>query len=58
MLFVSVILACSHDMSYLYTSYATSVRGDVKLFDFGLAAIMPKNGDPYEDKFEMSGAGT
>ena len=38
--------------------YPTVVRGDVKLFDFGLATIMPKNGDPYEDKFEMSGAGT
>ncbi|KAL7539019.1 hypothetical protein ACHAXR_008973 [Thalassiosira sp. AJA248-18] len=34
------------------------LRGDVKLFDFGLAKIMPKNGDPYEDKFEMSGAGS
>jgi hypothetical protein len=29
----------------------------VKLFDFGLAAIMPPNGDPYEDHFVMSGAG-
>ena len=34
------------------------VRGDVKLFDFGLAKIMPPNGDPYNDSFEMSGAGT
>ncbi|KAL7533608.1 hypothetical protein ACHAXR_009364, partial [Thalassiosira sp. AJA248-18] len=38
--------------------HSTSVRGDVKLFDFGLATIMPSNGDPYEDKFEMSGAGS
>ena len=34
------------------------VRGDVKIFDFGLACVMPSNGDPYEDKFEMSGAGS
>ncbi|KAL7547575.1 hypothetical protein ACHAWF_010868 [Thalassiosira exigua] len=34
------------------------VRGDVKLFDFGLATIMPPFGDPYEDKFQMSGAGS
>ena len=34
------------------------VRGDVKLFDFGLAKIMPPNGDSYEDSFEMSGAGS
>ncbi len=34
-----------------------SVRGDVKLFDFGLATLMPQNGDPYEDGFVMSGAG-
>lgn len=34
-----------------------SVRGDVKLFDFGLATVMPPFGDPYEDKFNMSGAG-
>ena len=34
------------------------VRGDVKIFDFGLATVMPPNGDPYEDKFDMSGAGS
>lgn len=34
------------------------VRGDVKLFDFGLAKIMPSNGNSYEDSFEMSGAGS
>ena len=37
--------------------FVSLVRGDVKLFDFGLAAIMPPNGDPYEDHFVMSGAG-
>ena len=35
-----------------------SVRGDVKLFDFGLATILPPNGDPYDDRFRMSGAGS
>mmetsp|Transcript_21342 Transcript_21342/g.46350 ORF Transcript_21342/g.46350 Transcript_21342/m.46350 type:complete len:645 (+) Transcript_21342:74-2008(+) len=34
------------------------VRGDVKLFDFGLASVMPPFGDPYEDTFTMSGAGS
>ena len=34
------------------------VRGDAKLFDFGLARIMPSNGDSYNDRFEMSGAGS
>mmetsp|Transcript_20914 Transcript_20914/g.31569 ORF Transcript_20914/g.31569 Transcript_20914/m.31569 type:complete len:518 (+) Transcript_20914:240-1793(+) len=34
------------------------VRGDVKLFDFGLATIVSPEGDPYEDTFEMSGAGS
>jgi serine/threonine protein kinase len=29
----------------------------VKLFDFGLATVMPPHGDPYEDRFVMSGAG-
>ena len=33
------------------------VRGDVKLFDFGLATVMPIFGDPYENIFDMSGAG-
>ena len=34
-----------------------AVRGDVKLFDFGLATVMPPFGEPYEDSYEMSGAG-
>ena len=34
------------------------VRGDVKIFDFGLARIMPQDGNPYTDEFEMSGAGS
>jgi len=32
--------------------------GDVKIFDFGLARVMPDDGCPYTDKFVMSGAGT
>ena len=34
------------------------VRGDVKIFDFGLSRIMPSNCDTYEEVFEMSGAGS
>ena len=34
------------------------VRGDLKLFDFGLATIISPEGDPYEDTYEMSGAGS
>ncbi|KAL3785152.1 hypothetical protein ACHAW5_000184 [Stephanodiscus triporus] len=34
------------------------VRGDVKLFDFGLARVMPESGDPNIDVFTMSCAGT
>lgn len=33
-------------------------RGNVKLFDFGLAKFMPQHGDSYKDVYEMSGAGT
>ena len=34
------------------------VRGDVKLFDFGLAKMLPAGGDPHNDCFKMSIAGT
>eukprot|EP00985_Skeletonema_marinoi_P018295 scaffold10203_cov154-Skeletonema_marinoi.AAC.3 len=34
------------------------VRGDVKIFDFGLARVMPDDGCPYTDTFVMSGAGS
>ncbi|KAL7530703.1 hypothetical protein ACHAWF_003481 [Thalassiosira exigua] len=34
------------------------VRGDVKIFDFGLARTVPDGGDPYNDRFDMSGAGS
>ena len=46
--------------SYIHLSYhvTTSVRGDVKIFDFGLARFLPEGGDPYNDTFEKSGAGS
>ncbi|KAL7534758.1 hypothetical protein ACHAWF_004941, partial [Thalassiosira exigua] len=34
------------------------VRGDVKIFDFGLSRLVPDGGDSYNDRFEMSGAGS
>ncbi|KAL9185557.1 hypothetical protein ACHAXT_003334 [Thalassiosira profunda] len=34
------------------------VRGDVKIFDFGLARVMPDDGCPNTELFEMSGAGS
>ncbi len=34
------------------------MRGDVKIFDFGLACLMPSGGDPNREKYEMSGAGS
>ena len=34
------------------------VRGDVKIFDFGLSRMMPSDGNPHLDTFEMSGAGS
>mmetsp|Transcript_22721 Transcript_22721/g.32473 ORF Transcript_22721/g.32473 Transcript_22721/m.32473 type:complete len:457 (-) Transcript_22721:55-1425(-) len=33
-------------------------RGNIKLFDFGLAKFMPKDGDSYKDVYEMDWAGT
>lgn len=34
------------------------VRGDVKIFDFGLARVVPPTGNMHNDAFEMSGAGS
>jgi len=34
------------------------VRGDVKLFDFGLARVMSESGDSNIDVYDMSGAGS
>jgi serine/threonine protein kinase len=36
----------------------SDVRGDLKLFDFGLAKLMPTDINPYEDLHKMSMAGT
>ncbi len=36
----------------------SSFHSTVKLFDFGLARIMPESDDPSTDVFDMSGAGT
>ena len=33
-------------------------QGNLKLFDFGLARFMPRDGDAYKDGYEMNGAGT
>jgi serine/threonine protein kinase len=33
-------------------------QGNLKLFDFGLARFMPREGNAYKDVYEMSGAGT
>ncbi len=33
------------------------VRGDVKIFDFGLACVVP-DGNPHDDLYVMSGAGS
>lgn len=33
-------------------------RGNIKLFDFGLAKFMPKNGDSYKELYEIDWAGT
>ncbi len=33
-------------------------RGNIKLFDFGLAKFMPKDGDSYRDVYKMVWAGT
>jgi hypothetical protein len=36
----------------------SSFHSTVKLFDFGLARVMPESDDPSTDVFDMSGAGT
>lgn len=66
---LTVALQISAAMEYLHShsiifrdlkpaNIGFDVRGDVKIFDFGLARIMPKGGCPYSDTFEMSGAFT
>ena len=58
---VKVHLIFINLLTPLFTSYFTLliVRGDVKIFDFGLARIMPQDGgNPYLDTYVMSGAGS
>lgn len=60
---ISAAMVYLHKHSIMFrdlkpTNIGFDVRGDVKIFDFGLARIMPKNGDPNNDLFEMSGAGS
>eukprot|EP00581_Thalassiosira_minuscula_P028016 CAMPEP_0183751474 /NCGR_PEP_ID=MMETSP0739-20130205/1755_1 /TAXON_ID=385413 /ORGANISM="Thalassiosira miniscula, Strain CCMP1093" /LENGTH=462 /DNA_ID=CAMNT_0025987703 /DNA_START=32 /DNA_END=1417 /DNA_ORIENTATION=- len=65
---LSVALQLSAAMVYLHShsvifrdlkpaNVGFDVRGDLKIFDFGLARIVPR-GDIYNDLYEMSGAGS
>ena len=56
----SIILMLSHsDVFYHFQTHVPYlVRGDVKLFDFGLARFCDTNGDPNRDTFKMSIAGS
>ncbi|KAL7492312.1 hypothetical protein ACHAWT_004944 [Skeletonema menzelii] len=66
---LSVALQISAGLKYLHSHHIIfrdlkpanigfDVRGDVKIFDFGLARVMPDDGCPYTDTFIMSGAGS
>lgn len=64
--YISVIIICYYSrvsqfdmISILLLLITIKVRGDIKLFDFGLSQFCPEGeGDPNLDVFEMSGAGT
>jgi serine/threonine protein kinase len=60
---ISAAMAHLHSHSIIFRdlkpmNIGFDVRGDVKLFDFGLARIMPEDGCPHNDTFSMSGAGS
>ncbi|KAL7546653.1 hypothetical protein ACHAWF_009987 [Thalassiosira exigua] len=60
---ISAALAYLHERAIIFRdlkpeNIGFDVRGDVKIFDFGLARVMPEGGDPYCDWYEMSGAGS
>ena len=38
--------------------YVSPCIVSVKIFDFGLARVMPEEGDPNNDAYDMSGAGS
>jgi serine/threonine protein kinase len=49
-----------NNIIYRYTkpqNVGFDVRGDLKLFDFGLAKLLPSN-DNYQDTYKLSMAGT
>ena len=51
-----IISLLLHNTQTLY--WYNIVRGDVKIFDFGLARTMPEDDQPYAHTYRMSGAGT
>lgn len=60
---ISAAISYLHSHSIIFrdlkpANIGFDVRGTVKVFDLGLARIMPANGDPYTDTFDMSGAGS
>jgi serine/threonine protein kinase len=60
---IAAALAYLHEKNVMFRdlkpeNVGFDIRGDVKLFDFGLAKILPGNSDPYEDSYKMSIAGT
>ena len=60
---LSSALEYLHDQRIVYRDMKSSnigfdIRGDVKLFDFGLSRFLPKSTDELEDAFRMSNVGT